>query len=70
MFFGSLTFNSLRDSSVGGRVLIAVTGAFIYKLFQDLSIGIFISYQLPIYIGVILPSLMLLLMSFLSFKRI
>tara|TARA_B000000557_G_scaffold80252_1_gene64384 strand:- start:39 stop:800 length:762 start_codon:yes stop_codon:yes gene_type:complete len=70
MFFGSLTFNSLRDSSVGGRVLIAVTGAFIYKLFQDLSIGIFISYQLPTYIGVILPSLMLLLMSFLSFKRI
>ncbi len=70
MFFGSLTFNSLRDSSVGGRVLISVTGAFIYKLFQDLSIGIFISYQLPIFIGVILPSLMILLMSFLSFKRI
>ena len=70
MFFGSLIFTSLRDSGVGGRVLIAVMGAFIYKLFQDLSIGIFISYQLTTFIGVILPSLVLLLMSLISYKRI
>lgn len=70
MFFGSLIFSSLRDTGVGGRVLIAVMGAFIYKLFQDLSIGIFISYQLTTFIGVILPSLVLLLMSFISYKRI
>ena len=70
MFFGSLIFSSLRDTGVGGRVLIAVMGAFIYKLFQDLSIGIFISYQLTTLVGVILPSLVLLLMSFISYKRI
>tara|TARA_B100000401_G_scaffold393982_1_gene302118 strand:+ start:1290 stop:2246 length:957 start_codon:yes stop_codon:yes gene_type:complete len=70
MFFGSLIFSSLRDTGVGGRVLIAVMGAFIYKLFQDLSIGIFISYQLITFIGVILPSLVLLLMSLISYKRI
>ena len=70
MFFGSLIFSSLRDTGVGGRVLIAVMGAFIYKLFQDLSIGIFISYQLTTFIGVILPSLVLLLMSLISYKRI
>tara|TARA_B100000579_G_scaffold133346_1_gene107846 strand:- start:4018 stop:5067 length:1050 start_codon:yes stop_codon:yes gene_type:complete len=70
MFFGSLIFTSLRDSSIGGSVLIAVVGAFIYKLIQDLSIGIFISYQLTVFIGVILPSLVLLLMSFISYKRI
>ncbi len=70
MFFGSLIFSSLRDTGVGGRVLIAVMGAFIYKLFQDLSIGIFISYQLTTFIGVILPSLLLLLMSLISYKRI
>ena len=70
MFFGSLIFSSLRDTGVGGRVLIAVMGAFIYKLFQDLSIGIFISYQLTTFIGVILPSLALLLMSLISYKRI
>lgn len=70
MFFGSLIFSSLRDTGVGGRVLIAVMGAFIYKLFQDLSIGIFISYQLTTLVGVILPSLVLLLMSLISYKRI
>ena len=70
MFFGSLIFSSLRDTGVGGRVLIAVMGAFIYKLFQDLSIGIFISYQLTTFIGVILPSLVFLLMSLISYKRI
>ena len=53
MFFGSLIFTSLRDTGVGGRVLIAVMGAFIYKICQDLSIGIFISYQLTTFIGVI-----------------
>ena len=70
IFFGSLIFTSLRDSTVGGRVLVAVVGAFIYKICQDLSIGIFISYGLPVLIGVIFPSILLLLMSIRSYKKI
>ena len=70
IFFGSLIFTSLRDSTVGGRVLVAVVGAFIYKISQDLSIGIFISYGLPVLIGVITPSIFLIAMSFRSYKKI
>ncbi len=70
IFFGSLIFTSLRDSTVGGRVLVAVVGAFIYKIFQDLSIGIFISYGLPVLIGVTIPSVLLIAMSIRSYKRI
>ena len=70
IFFGSLIFTSLRDSTVGGRVLVAVVGAFIYKISQDLSIGIFISYELPVLIGVIIPSIFLIAMSFRSYKKI
>jgi len=70
IFFGSLIFTSLRDSTVGGRVLVAVVGAFIYKISQDLSIGIFISYGLPVLVGVIIPSIFLIAMSFRSYKKI
>ena len=70
IFFGSLIFTSLRDSTVGGRVLVSVVGAFIYKISQDLSIGIFISYGLPVLIGVIIPSIFLIAMSFRSYKKI
>ena len=70
IYFGSLIFTSLRESTVGGRIIIAVLGAFLFKLFQDLSIGIFISYSLPVFIGVILPSVILALMSISSYKKI
>ena len=70
IFFGSLIFTSLRDSTLGGRVVVAVTGAFIYKISQDLSIGVFISYGLPVFIGVALPSILLMLMSIKSYKKI
>ena len=70
IFFGSLIFTSLRDSTVGGRVLVAVMGAFVYKISQDLSIGIFISYGLPVLIGVIIPSLLLIVMSIRHYKNI
>ena len=70
VFFGSLIFTSLRDSTVGGRVLVSVVGAFIYKISQDLSIGIFISYGFPVFIGVIIPSVLLVLMSIRSYKKI
>ena len=70
IYFGSLIFTSLRESTVGGRIIVAVLGAFLFKLFQDLSIGVFISYSLPVFIGVILPSIILVLMSITSYKKI
>ena len=70
IYFGALIFTSLRESTVGGRIIVAVLGAFLFKLFQDLSIGIFISYSLPVFLGVILPSVILALMSISSYKKI
>ena len=70
MFFGSLIFTSLRNSTIGGRIIVSVAGAFIYKISQDLSIGIFISYGLPVFIGVIIPSILLIFMSFKSYQKI
>ena len=70
VYFGSLIFTSLRDSTLGGRILVAVAGAFIYQLIQDLSIGIFISYKLPVLIGVIVPIVILVILSIVSYKKI
>ena len=70
IYFGSLIFTSLRDSTVGGRIVVAVIGAFIYKLLQDLSIGVFISYGFPVYLGVILPSIILFFMSIRAYQKI
>ncbi len=69
-FFGSFIFTSLRNSTTGGRVIFSVIGAFLYGVLQDLSIGVFISYKLPILLGVIIPSLILTALSYLSYKRI
>ena len=68
VYFGSLIFTSLRNSTLGGRIIVAVIGAFIFKLAQDLSVGIFISYSLPIFIGVIIPTLILFMMSTINYK--
>ena len=70
LFFGSFIFTSLRDSTIGMRVVFAVVGAFIYQLIQDLTSGIFISFGLPVILGVILPSLVLLAASAVSYKKI
>ena len=68
--FGSLIFTSLRESTVGGRIIVAVVGAFIYKLFQDLTIGVFISYGMLTIIGVIIPIFILFIVSMIAYKRI
>ena len=52
------------------RITVAVFGAFIYKLLQDLSIGIFISYNLPMLFGVILPAMILALLSLDAYRKI
>ena len=70
IYFGSLIFTSLRDSTLGGRIVVDVIGAFIYKLIQDLSIGVFISYGLPVLIGVLIPSIILIAFSIFSYKKI
>tara|TARA_Y100000746_G_C15445011_1_gene424601 strand:- start:176 stop:1228 length:1053 start_codon:yes stop_codon:yes gene_type:complete len=70
IYFGSLIFTSLRDSTIGGRIIVAVTGAFIYRLIQDLSLGIFISYNLSVLIGAIIPIALLFILSIISYKKI
>ena len=70
LFFGSFIFTSLRDSTIGNRVVVSVVGAFIYQLIQDLSSGIFISYGLTTILGIILPSVLLILASMISYKKI
>ena len=70
LFFGSFIFTSLRDSTIGNRVVVSVVGAFIYQLIQDLSSGIFISYGLTIILGIILPSILLIVASMISYKKI
>ena len=70
LFFGSFIFTSLRDSTIGNRVVVSVVGAFIYQLIQDLSSGIFISYGLTTILGIILPSVLLIVASMISFKKI
>ena len=70
LFFGSFIFTSLRDSTIGNRVVVSVVGAFIYQLIQDLSSGIFISYGLTTILGIILPSVLLIVASMISYKKI
>ena len=67
---GSFIFTTLRDSTIGNRVVVSVVGAFIYQLIQDLSSGIFISYGLTIILGIILPSILLIVASMISYKKI
>ena len=70
IFFGSFIFGSLRDSSPGSRIVFAVFGGFLYRIFQDLSISISISYSIPVLIGVITPAVILLMLSIYSYKQI
>ena len=70
IFFGSFIFGSLRDSSPGSRIVLAVLGGFLYRISQDLSASIFISYNLPILIGVVIPACILVLISIYSYKKI
>ena len=70
IFFGSFIFGSLRDSTPGSRIVFAVFGGFLYRIFQDLSISISISYNTPVLIGVIAPAIILLILSFFSYRKI
>ena len=70
IFFGSFIFGSLRDSTPGSRIVFAVFGGFLYRIFQDLSISISISYNTPVLIGVIAPAIILLILSFFFYRKI
>lgn len=70
IFFGSFIFGSLRDSSPASRVVIAVVGGFSYKVIQDFSISFFISFGYPVFIGVVMPAIVLLMASLFLYKRI
>ena len=67
---GSLTFGSLRDSSMGTRIIIGVIFSFIYNVVQDLTLSIFITYSLSIIFAVFLPILVVSFLSFLIYRRI
>jgi len=67
---GSLTFGSLRDSSMGTRIIIGVIFSFIYNVVQDLTLSIFITYSLSIIFAVFLPILIVSFLSFLIYRRI
>ena len=67
---GSLTFGSLRDSTMGTRIIIGVIFSFIYNVVQDLTLSIFITYSLSIIFAVFLPILVVSFLSFLIYRRI
>ena len=70
IFFGSLVFTSLRETTIGGKIIISIVVAFIYLLIQDLSASVFISYNLPVVIGIALPSMILIILSLRLYKNI
>ena len=45
----------LRDSTMGYRIFLGVTGGVLLKLFQDLSGSYMLVYDLPVIYGVVLP---------------
>ena len=45
----------LRDSTMGYRIFLGVTGGVLLKLFQDLSSSYMLVYDLPVIYGVVLP---------------
>ena len=65
-----LGYLTWRDSNFGESIVISVLRAFIYKIFQDLSTVIFISYGFPVLIGVLIPSIFIIFLSFKSYRNI
>jgi lipopolysaccharide export system permease protein len=57
---GSLMFGSLRESTMGTKIIFGVIGGFIYGVIQDLTVSIFITYSLNILVSIILPILFVL----------
>ena len=70
LFFGYFIFGSLRDSSPGSKIVISVLGAFVYQIIQDLTISIAISFNMFLLIGVCLPAFILLMSSFIMYRRL
>lgn len=70
VFCGSYIFGSLRESNPSSKIIFAVIVSFLYKTTQDFSISFFISYNLPLIIGVILPSTLVGLIAINLYKKI
>ena len=70
VFCGSYIFGSLRESNPSSKIIFAVIISFLYKTTQDFSISFFISYNLPLIIGVILPSTVVGLIAINLYKKI
>mgnify|MGYP005644940401 FL=1 len=67
---GSLMFGSLRESTMGTKIIFGVIGGFIYGVIQDLTVSIFITYSLNILFAVLFPILLVVVLSLIFYKKI
>lgn len=67
---GSLMFGSLRDSAMGTKIIFGVVCGFIYSVIQDLAVSLFITYSLSVLLAVLLPIFLVIMVSFIFYKRI
>jgi len=67
---GSLMFGSLRESTMGTKIIFGVIGGFIYGVIQDLTVSIFITYSLNILFAVLFPILLIVVLTLIFYKKI
>jgi lipopolysaccharide export system permease protein len=67
---GSLMFGMIRSGGVGKQIVIGVFIGLVYDLTKDLSIASFLTYQWPILWAHLLPIILVILASLVSYKRI
>ena len=67
---GSLMFGSLRESTMGTKIIFGVIGGFVYGVIQDLTVSIFITYSLNILFAVLFPILLIVVLSLIFYKKI
>ena len=58
----------LRDSTMGYRIFLGVTGGVLLKLLQDLASSYMLVYDLPVVYGVILPIIFCLVLGVLLIR--
>ena len=67
---GSLMFGMIRSGGVGKQIVIGVFIGLVYDLTKDLSIASFLTYKWPILWAHLLPIILVILASLVSYKRI
>ena len=67
---GSFMFGSLREASMGTKIVLGVVCGFLYGVFQDLLISIFITYALNILMSVLIPIFLSFILCIFFYRRI